>query len=586
MFFKGLSIRAKLVLIYSFLIILFVGALNIFSYLGFLNIITEQTLSYSAGIMEQTRNNIDRSIQNVDQASYIVFSNTELLGYLKFAGGTESLDSWQRYNIIKLMTDVMWSVGGYGGDIYSITLYDEDGGYITANPSFIPVPFERLKEPADRVDGRFAWLEKDDTLGIFTVVRKIRDMEMKPQGYLRFDIRLKGILGYFSEELRRLGGSHYILDGDRVLLGDSEGAAERFASYGVDPSILRGGSGYLRLGGRGTDAQVMIYSASRYNDWVYAGVVPLQRLLKSAALLRTMTLGSTLVSVLLFSLLSFLVISQYTKPIHQIAEEMKRVQLRDWLPAIRYTGNDEISYLTEQFSVMARRIGTLVDEVLEEKARYHSQQLDSLLSQINPHFLYNTLEVVNWMSRERRVPEIGDIVVSLSDMMRYSLKRDNGFVPLQEELDYVSQYLRIQKLRFGGKFEAEISCGEDAACVEIPKLILQPLVENSILHGFKSLKRVGLLKVYARLEGDHVVLGVEDNGRGMEQEAADALLRDGNPAGAESHHGIGVGNVNRRIGLLYGPSYGLRFRSAAGAGTVCTIRLPLDRPGIKEAERA
>jgi len=572
--FRSWSVRTKLVFAYSTLIFIFVSILSSLSYFSFLRIIREQSFRYTTGIMEQVRNNIDTSIRNIDQASYIIFSNPELLGYLKSTDTLNTLDSWQRYNIIKLMTDVMWSVGGYGGDIFSITLYDQYGNYISTNYTFTPVPFGNLQTLANRGDGKFVWLDIDENLDIVTIVRKIRDMEMKAVGYLRFDVRLKAITGYFSDEIAQLGGIQFILEDGKMVMSDSPNADSFLPSLRAFSDRLMSDESSFILKQKSGDMAV-VYTTSRFNNWKYVSVTPLSELIKAAFIIRSITISSSVISILLFSLLSYIIISQFTRPIHQIAEEMKKVQLRGWLPELPYAGNDEISYLTEQFEIMAKRIGKLTDEVLEERSRFHAQQLYSLLSQINPHFLYNTLDIVNWMAREKNIPEISEIVKSLSEMMRYSLKRDNGFVCLSDEIDYVKKYLYIQSCRFVDKFVETFDIPIEYGCVEIPKLILQPIVENSILHGFKSLKRVGHITISVRKDNAILIMSVSDDGNGMEQEKIDALLHETNAPEGEPYHGIGVWNVNRRIKLLYGDEYGLLYKSSSGSGTVCEIHLPL-----------
>lgn len=268
MFKKFGSVRRQLMLIYSVLIIFFVVSMSAFSYMGFVRIITRQSLSYSTGIMEQVRNNIDTSLRNIEQASYIIFSNPEILGYMNTAKTIKNLDSWQKYNIVKLMTDIMWSVGGSNGDIFCITYYDNEGNYISANPGFILGPLGNMKISADIADGRFVWLPRDESLGIVTLVRKIRDMEMNPVGYLRFDIRLKTISGYFSEEISHLGGTQFILENSQIVIDDGEPGTEN-----LDPSFLEDyskvdGSGYSILD-INKEKQVVVYSSSRFNSWKY-----------------------------------------------------------------------------------------------------------------------------------------------------------------------------------------------------------------------------------------------------------------------------------------------------------------------------
>lgn len=571
--FSEWSIRKKLIIIYTFLIILFVGLLNIFSYLGFVRIIRDQAFHYTAGIMEQVKNNIDSSLNGLDKASYLIFSNPMVLEALGTNKSLNELESRETYNIIQFMNDVMGSTAILGQSIFSITLYDNLGNEVKTNPYSKVVTFEEIKDRADRGDGKLVFLGQDEILRTLVYARKVYSETLKPLGYLRFDIHRKIIENAFSEEIHQMEGLQYILNESEFILvssplNDIQNELRDFILGKVDTDM--GLQEVITPRGH----ELMVIQNSSFNNWQFVCLVPISRLISEAQLIRRVTLISSIVSVLLFTFFSYFVIRQYTKPIHQIAEEMKNVQLRDWLPSITYKGNDEISYLTDQFNSMTARLKDLAEELVEERTRFHKQQVDTLMVQINPHFLYNTLEVVNWMARANQVPEIAEIIKAISGMMRYSLKQDTGYVSLKDELTYIQEYLYIQKVRFEDKFEVKTIVDEECLEIQIPKLILQPLIENSILHGFKGIKHKGLICLKVQKEAGSLRLVIEDNGRGMKIDPVSGLPMSRTADSNQDHHGMGLNNINQRIRLIYGKNYGMTINSSEGQGSQICLLLP------------
>jgi len=224
--------------------------------------------------------------------------------------------------------------------------------------------------------------------------------------------------------------------------------------------------------------------------------------------------------------------------------------------------------------------------------------------QINPHFLYNTLESINWMARMKQAPEIGDMVKALGDLMRVSISGDD-FIPLKDEIGNISNYLKIQKFRYGDRFEALIHIGEEVGKFMIPKLILQPIVENAIVHGLEDKIENGRIDITGMMEDGNVIIDICDDGVGMNEEKVRTInrlfaksaedhqnrmepsaipvvdpRRDAEPVN-DMHMHIGLINVDRRIRLYYGSEYGLFITSAQGAGTCVRARFPLDKTPLR-----
>ena len=285
---------------------------------------------------------------------------------------------------------------------------------------------------------------------------------------------------------------------------------------------------------------------------------------------------SILLSIILCNLLilvCLLVVSlAITAPVKKLIEAMREVQQGNFDYRIDNKRSDEMGLLMETFNYMVFKIDMLIKEVYQEKLAQKNAELEALQSQINPHFLYNTLDTINWMLLEKKEYEISGIVVSLGEMMKYAISRSSRTVALREEIRHVSNYLLIQKERMEDKLEYEIDIPHQYESVQVPRLILQPLVENAIIHGIETGGKVSI-RVYEREEDGGCWLEVSDNGAGMDEEQL-KRLRDGTTEMRMDHRSIGVENVNKRIRLYYGEEFGLTIESRLGEGTVIRFCIP------------
>ena len=228
-------------------------------------------------------------------------------------------------------------------------------------------------------------------------------------------------------------------------------------------------------------------------------------------------------------------------------------------------------------------INTLIRQVYQEKIAQKNAEVQALQAQINPHFLYNTLDSINWMLIDREEYDISDIILSLAGLMRYSIEDENAFVPLEKEIGYVLCYLKIQKNRLEERLEYFVEAEENLTDAQVPKLILQPIVENAITHGIEPRNRNGNIRITIKDLGDEMLISVEDNGIGMTPEQLKHLKEEMPDIEKEGHTGIGIRNVDRRIRLHYGEPYGITIESTYGKGTIVSLRIPKKHGSVTEA---
>ncbi|MBW4085617.1 sensor histidine kinase [Paenibacillus sp. S150] len=290
-------------------------------------------------------------------------------------------------------------------------------------------------------------------------------------------------------------------------------------------------------------------------------------------------LGVVILGVIVLSvLLSWLIAS----PIRKLERTVKLVGEGDLNTPINVSGAYEVEQLSRRFNLMLQRIRQLMDQIIYEQETKRKGELEVLQSQINPHFLYNTLNSVIRLAERGKTDEVVTMIQSLSKFFRISLSKGKNMITMKEELDHIRHYLVIQSFRFKNKFRYEIKAQDEVLPYQTIKLILQPIVENALYHGIEMLPDEGLITITAELREGLIVIRISDNGLGMGKETLGMILNGSSKSGSGS--GVGVRNVNERIGLVYGREYGLAFESELEEGTTVTVSFPaaLAREGPEE----
>lgn len=283
-----------------------------------------------------------------------------------------------------------------------------------------------------------------------------------------------------------------------------------------------------------------------------------------------------------------------TKPINILSGKMSQVEAGEFNIRIENIGNDELGRLGNGFNQMMERIEQLLNDNYEMGLRKNEADLLALLRQIDPHFLYNTLEMINMMALEKHQFEISDTVSSLGRMLRYTVSNRRSHIALREELQFIRAYLQILRLRQGEKLRTEIKCPEFLEGCMVPRLVFQPLVENAFIHGLQS--GGGEIKIGVKREQNDLVMHVSDNGVGMTAAEVERLIAsiksppesNSSEAYGMSTHGLALGNIYRRLLLEYGSDSGFHLESVPQVGTIVEIRLPYYLPSedIEEGDKS
>ena len=320
--------------------------------------------------------------------------------------------------------------------------------------------------------------------------------------------------------------------------------------------------------------QTVVTKTVGYTGWKLVGVIKgtgiSLNMLKTRLFIVFVILLIIFIVILINSYISFRV----TNPIRELEKSVKELEEGNLDADIYMGGSYEVQHLGKSVQDMKFRIKGLMQDIVSEHEEKRKSEFDSLQAQINPHFLYNTLDIIVWQIENEKQSEAVHTVTALARFFRLSLGKGKNIVTVRDEIDHVKNYLMIQHMRFKNKFDYEFDIAEDVLELPSLKLMLQPLVENAIYHGMEFMDGDGMIMVKAWRKEDELYLSVADNGLGMTEDKVEMILTGESTSGNGRGSGIGVKNVNERIKLYFGEAYGLTIDSEPDEGTTVIIHLP------------
>ena len=392
-------------------------------------------------------------------------------------------------------------------------------------------------------------------------------------GVLLVDMGFSGIEQVCRDVTLAKGGYLYLIDGDGELIYHPR---QQLIYAGLLEENNQAAAGY-RDGShvetfQGQSRQVTVKTVG-YTGWKLVGVAPADSWWNSSSQLFLFGLSLLFFAIFLMAFLNFLISARISDPIRRLERSVKELE-RDLDVEIAEGGCYEVQRLSHAVRSMVSTLRHLMDDIIQQEGQKRRSELEVLQSQINPHFLYNTLDSVIWMTEAGQQAEAIQMVTSLARFFRISLSKGKNIIPLSDELEHARHYMNIQQIRYKNRFAAKIESGEGTEGLYTLKLIVQPLLENAIYHGMAGAEDDGEITVAARREGEDLVIDVSDNGVGIPPETAASLLDADRPQVHTAGSGTGVRNVHQRIRLTFGARYGLTILSEPDEGTLVRIRLP------------
>lgn len=313
--------------------------------------------------------------------------------------------------------------------------------------------------------------------------------------------------------------------------------------------------------------QNYIYTETTNFENVKAGLDKRNRMMVTTCLI------TLLIVIIISAFLTTRAVKSVTIPVRKLCAQTSKVAKGDFTANTKVESVGEIALLTRNFNNMTQEIGHLVEDIKRNKENIHLIEMKLLQAQINPHFLYNTLDTIVWLAEEKKTKEVVSIVTYLSDFFHTTLSKGKDFITIQEEELHISSYMKIQKFRYQDVMDYEIHIDKELYPYIIPKLMLQPLAENALLHGVRNKRGGGHIYITGTKDNDRIIFQVKDDGRGMKPEELEKLKQgiENNKLETTDNSGFGIVNVNQRIQNYYGNEFGISFESEFGKGTTVTI---------------
>ena len=541
--------------------------------------IFENSSEYTHTIIQQMNQNIDSYIDYMENIAYLISSNEDVQDYLF----DEKIDNEGRYRILNQLQTILDS----RSDIRNVGIISKNGRMLINDGSksvnqdldlntqeWYATALEKPNGPI-LTSSHVQHIISGERPWVITLSRGIRDRSGsgEKEGVFFIDLNYSAISELCDQSTVGTKGYAFILDakGNIVYHPQQQQLYNELQTENI--SLIMDTDEDTVLTGTGNDGKLYSISRSEKTGWTVVDCTNVKELLSKSRQAQSVYVLTAIILVIEALLFSRFMARSITLPIQKLRDSMKKVQEGDFsVSDVVVDSKNEIGSLTKSFDVMTHRIHELMEQNVHEQEEKRKSELKALQSQINPHFLYNTLDSIIWMAEGKKNEEVVLMTASLARLLRQSISNEDEVVPIANEVEYARGYLTIQKMRYKDKLEFQIEVDSSILYIPLIKLVLQPIIENAIYHGLKYKESKGLLIVKGFMKDGNAVLQVIDDGVGMDEETL-AHIYDKHKVNYHSN-GVGVYNVQKRLKLYYGEDYGITYTSELGKGTTATITIP------------
>ena len=583
---KNLSIQSSIFMYFTVTAIIAIALISLIIFQRFTNSLNATIIEENSGIVGQLGESVDSYLRNAmkvsDSIYYNVIKNTDI----------SNDDIKKGMNLIYVNNDNMIDdialISGKGELIESMpALRLKDNSDVLekdffkksmAESEYINFSMPHIRDLFDRNESSYSW-----------VISLSRAVEVTDEGKATQALLLINLNYMYFEEIFsnvNLGNGGYVyLTNDR---GDiiwhpkqNEIYSGRFKEDNKYAATLKDGITVENLSGKNLTLNVRTIG---YTGWKLVGVTPSAALGVDGIKFRFFVLFVADLFLFLLAMINAFISDKISNPIKRLDGSVREIESGNLDVEILPSGSYEVEHLGKSIKNMLGRIKVLMSDLVAEHNAKRKSEFDTLQSQINPHFLYNTLDIIVWMIENENSDKAVNIVTALAKFFRISLSKGKNIITVKDEVEHVRNYLMIQNMRFKNRFEYSIDVDEKVLSYSSLKLMLQPLVENAIYHGMEFMDGDGEIDVKVFKEDDSLYFTITDNGLGMSEDMVETLLSK-DFVSSKKGSGIGVKNVNERIKLYFGSEYGLKVESEPDEGTKITIHLPAVVYGENDEDR-
>lgn len=589
-FYRNISIKKKLLLVLYIQILIPLVFIGFFSFKSSEEIITNKSLSYSKDILSLIELRLQDTVRNLNIISQDLSSDESIYEAL-MNDDSNNINMLYSYEVGSKLNNVFLNAVMTRTEIQSMCIvtnkkrffiYDNNNNSDGSNiKSIVLQKYTEITKSAAQANGKAVWFfnTKNGVVQNSYLVRMIYNRDnYKEIGLLVVEINME----FFDFVLQGLESE--VMQNTTILSSDNEiiiyknkAALDKFKK--VIQDIPNEKNSFV-------DKKNNIFVAHTYLSeprWRIVTYIPLNQLYSDVETLRDRIILLCMGSILILSVVSVFMSFDMIKPINQLVKAMKGMNIDNISDSyIEIERKDELGFLHKTFNNMAKEIDHLVTWIYREQITRKEAELKALQSQINPHFLFNTLESINWMAQLNNVPEISSTVSDLSTLLEASIGRDDRLITIEEEFMYIDKYIALLKRRFEDRITLNKEVDPKVLYIKIPRLLIQPLIENAVYHGVENSRGKGIITLTASIREDLMIIEVIDNGNGISTDELVKLnkgLEMDNDTYFKSlsnkkNKSIGIDNVNRRIKLFYGEKYGINLESKLNIYTKVSVTLP------------
>jgi len=580
---RGYSFRRKIIVLMLFVLVVPFLLISIYAYRQAVEGISNANALFWSEYMIQTASNLDDQLNKMNDEINGIIGNPQFQELLQ----EQPRDKQEEKSFISAMSALAYQKKSEMG-AYRIRVYPEN---IEAYPEYAKLlrfnEDDSVQQGIDEVrqmgdpQWRLMWPQEASAVYPLPLISRVKQFtglnDNTPRGMIVADIEVASFQRMISPPKNLQGQQSFLVNEEGVVLSDSR--TERLGKTYSSSELLV----LLRSDGHGTatlnidgERTLAAYVHLKDQPWTLVSTIPLRTLigpLEKIGHLTALMLGIYFlcgVGIVIYITVYF------TSPIVRLVRSMRTLESGSFLlPSLESRRRDEIGWLYRGFDQMVKRIQSLVEEAYRSEKLKKKLEFQVLSHQINPHFLYNTLESIRWKAEQYRMRDIGNMVASLGNLLRLSLNGGREMTTLGQEIEQVSAYVDIERTRLDKPFQVRFLIEEGLHGKAMLRLLLQPLMENAIHHGIRDNPEQGKIIVVGKRVGQDLLIELRDNGKGIPADKLPGLLAPESEDEADKQRGVGLRNIHQRLLLYYGDIYGLQIESEPGLGTKIVLRHPI-----------
>ncbi len=596
-FFSNLSIKNKMLILYFLIIFLVISVLGFYSFTISKNYATNKLNSTNMVMLTQITENIRFMQKDIEDMSTYLYLDSGVQSFLKGDISKNAESANQQDIMLNAAFSFIMNVIASKGHITSVIVYGEYASkpyFITTDTTTGVVDYNVVKDSeiyrsAAEYDGKPYWFFMEDKESLFfknnaypklvmtRIIKDIGNIDEKRLGLLVLTINESSLRQIYHKnmDVRNEGIVIISESGEKISQGGKYSSSS-FIPVSVLSNNAVGPSGSFTFQSESNNFLVN-YAEIDNSGWKTFHIVDIEYFTREVNSIMWVTLMVALLCVMVSFPITLMISNFLTSPIQELLNSMNRFKKGEFEEKVNFKYNDEIGKLVEGYNEMVQNIKQLIEESYLLKIKEREAELNALQAQINPHFLYNMLDTISWRAFRRKEKEISQMVRSLSKVFRLSLNRGKSLTKVSSEKELIFYYLSLQKIRFKDKLEFSLHFDENILEETIPKLIIQPIVENAIVHGFEQTSETANISIHGYSDDTFLHFLVEDDGIGIEYETLDNIEKNNNGEDGVKPKttGYAISNIKERLNIHYGDNYNFSFKSEIGVGTKVEITIPI-----------